>query len=231
MVIPAISRGQIGCCRGVKALECKLSLRHILSNRFIGEYNVKLNRLVTAALALALLAAPAVAHPGHDVSGITAGFMHPLSGIDHVLVMLAVGIFAAQLGGRALYLLPLTFVGVMAIGGAMGMAGFGLPLIEAMIALSVFVMGVTVAMAWRLPVAAAMALVGVFAVFHGLAHGAEMPMQISGYAYGAGFVLATAALHLAGIGLGLGMQKLPRANKLVGVLMTATGIGLLAGWV
>ena len=114
---------------------------------------MKLNRLVTAALALALLAAPAVAHPGHvDATGITAGFLHPLSGIDHVLVMLAVGIFAAQLGGRALYLLPLTFVGVMAMGGAMGMAGFGLPLIEAMIALSVFVMGVTVAMAWRLPV-------------------------------------------------------------------------------
>ena len=193
---------------------------------------MRLNRYVTTTLALAAFAAPALAHPGHtDTQSIAAGLLHPISGIDHVMVMIAVGIFAAQLGGRALYLLPLTFMCVMALGGIAGMAGLGLPFVETAIALSVLGMGVTVAMGWRLPIVSAMALVGTFAIFHGFAHGAEMPMQASGYAYGLGFVLATGSLHLAGIGLGIAMQKLPRAHKAVGVLMAAAGIGLIAGWI
>ena len=193
---------------------------------------MRLNRFVTTAFALAALVAPASAHTGLGTThGISAGFLHPVSGIDHMTVMIAVGIFAAQLGGRALYIVPLTFMGVMVMGAGLGMAGIGLPYVEAGIAVSVLVMGVAVAMGWRLPLAAAMALVGAFAIFHGYSHGAEMPLEASGYAYGAGFVLATGLLHLIGIGLGLAMLKLPRLQRAAGVVAAAIGIGLLAGWV
>ena len=193
---------------------------------------MRLNRLFTTALALAALSAPAFAHTGVGAThGVFAGFTHPFSGIDHVLVMLAVGILAAQLSGRAYYLLPLTFISMMIVGAGLGVGGVALPFVEIGIAVSVLVMGVLVAMGWQLPTAFAMALVGSFAVFHGFAHGAEMPLAASGVAYGAGFVFATGLLHVAGIGLGLAANHLPRARKAVGVLMTAAGFGLLAGWI
>ncbi len=192
---------------------------------------MKLTRLITITLALAALVVPAFAHPGHlETQGLASGFLHPLSGIDHILVMIAVGVMAAQMGGRGLYLLPASFLAMMVLGGGYGMIGFGLPLVEVMIALSVLVMGVGVAMHWRLPVALAMAVVGGFAVFHGFAHGAEMPRAASGFGYGAGFVFATAALHLVGVALGFALQSLPRLQRASGVLMTAAGVGLLAGW-
>ena len=193
---------------------------------------MRLNRFITTAFALTALAAPASAHTGlGTTNGLSAGFLHPVSGIDHMTVMIAVGIFATQLAPRALYLVPLTFMGVMVIGAGLGMAGISLPFVEAVIAFSVLAMGVAVAMGWRLPLAAAMALVGTFAVFHGYSHGAEMPLEASGYAYGAGFVLATGLLHLIGIGLGLAMLKLPRLQRAIGVVAAAIGVGLLAGWV
>ena len=158
--------------------------------------------------------------------------MHPLGGLDHVLAMVAVGLYAALLGGRALWLVPATFVTVMALGGAAGVAGYALPYTEIGIALSVVVLGVAVALRVSLPTLAAMALVGVFAVFHGHAHGAEMPQGLSGHEYAAGFLAATALLHGVGIAVGLGMGKLSelggrRVAQAAGGAMALAGMALL----
>lgn len=159
------------------------------------------NLLRGGAVALGTLLVPAVAfaHPGHEALGFAAGVAHPLSGLDHVLAMALVGVFAWQLGGRALWLVPATFVAMMVAGGALGAMGIGLPLVEIGIAASVVALGAAVALRLRLPTAVAMIAVGLFAVFHGHAHGTEMPETAAGLAYGAGFVLSTVLLHLAGI--------------------------------
>ena len=149
--------------------------------------------LQLAILAAFLAPTAALAHTGvGDTSGFMHGFTHPLGGLDHQLAMILVGIFAYQLGGRALWLVPLTFVGIMALGGFLGIAGIPVPFIEIGIALSVIVLGAIVAFGVKVPVAAAMGIVGLFAIFHGHAHGSEMPMDASGLEYGLGFMLATA---------------------------------------
>jgi urease accessory protein len=195
-------------------------------------------RLTTLPVAFAVLAATggaAFAHPGHgDAGGFAHGFLHPLGGLDHVLAMVAVGLFAAHLGGRALWLVPATFVVVMAAGGALGMAGVTVPLVEAGIALSVVVLGLAVALRMNVPTLAAMALVGFFAIFHGHAHGTEMPQDSSGVAYAAGFLLATALLHTAGIALGITVARLGefaggRTVQVAGGAMAIAGIAILAG--
>jgi urease accessory protein len=195
-----------------------------------------MKRLLQPAL-LAIFLAPtaAIAHTGvGDTSGIMHGFMHPLGGLDHQLAMILVGIFAYQLGGRALWLVPLTFVGVMALGGFLGVAGVRVPFIEAGIALSVIVLGAIVAFGARIPVAVAMGIVGLFAIFHGHAHGSEMPLDASGVAYGLGFMLATAILHAVGIGIGflIGMTSKSLGNnvyRLAGGLASLAGIAILVG--
>jgi len=185
-----------------------------------------------AAAILAAMATAAEAHTGiGSTSGFGPGFSHPLGGVDHILAMVAVGLFAAHLGDRALWLVPASFVTMMAFGGAAGIAGFELPFIEAGIGLSVVVLGLIVALQWSAPLSAAMAIVGFFAVFHGFAHGAEMPTDASGLSYASGFVLATALLHLAGIGAGLGIGRL-RSNRLAqvgGGAMALAGVGVLTG--
>jgi urease accessory protein len=156
-----------------------------------------------AALSLALTPTLAFAHPGHDGVSLVDGFVHPLGGIDHIAAMVAVGLLAARIGGRALWLVPASFLTAMALAGFAGMAGVGLPYAETGILLSVVVLGAIVALRVTMPVAAAMGLVAFFAIFHGYAHGLEMPDAASGMAYGAGFVIATALLHALGVGLGL----------------------------
>ena len=188
---------------------------------------------IAAAAIVVLLPGAAFAHPGHGGIGFTHAFMHPLGGLDHVLAMVAVGLYAVLLGGRALWLVPATFVGVMALGGALGAAGYPLPYAEIGIALSVIVLGLAVAVRISLPTVAAMALVGVFAVFHGHAHGTEMPQDASVYAYAAGFMLATALLHGAGIAAGLAAGMLAdrggrRVAQAAGGAMAVVGIVLLA---
>jgi urease accessory protein len=188
-----------------------------------------MRRTLLATLAL-LTPSIATAHVGvGDAGGIAHGFMHPLSGIDHVLAMVAVGFFAAHLGGRALWLVPLSFVAMMAVGGGLGATGVPLPYVEIGIGLSVAVLGIIVASAVNPPVAIAMALVGCFAIFHGYAHGAEMPETASGLIYGVGFVLATAALHALGIGFGIFAMSVPRVRQFTGSAMALAGIGILAG--
>jgi urease accessory protein len=206
------------------------------------EREISMNRiarpLAAASLALvATIALPTIAsaHPGHDgTSGFIHGFLHPLGGLDHILAMVAVGLFAARLGGRALWLVPASFVITMAAAGIAGMAGLALPYVEAGIALSILVLGAVIALETTMPVAAAMGLVAFFAVFHGHAHGAEMPETMSGLAYGAGFVAATAALHALGIGLGLAIGRSSemfgrRVLQVGGSAAALAGAALLAG--
>lgn len=162
-------------------------------------------------LPVLLLATAAEAHSGHGATaGLTAGFGHPFGGLDHMLAMIAVGILGVQIGGRAAWALPAAFIVMLVAGGALGIAGVALPLVEPGIAGSVIVLGAVIAAGWRLPAATAMPLVGAFAVFHGHAHGAEMAAGASAMAYGAGFALSTALLHLAGFGLGVSAARTGR---------------------
>jgi urease accessory protein len=166
---------------------------------------------IPAALLL-LASTGAQAHIlSNDVHGFGSGFAHPLHGLDHILVMVAVGLWAGQLGGRARWLVPASFIVVMALGGALAMGGLHVPYTEEGILLSVLVLGILVAVAVRFPLPASMTIVGIFAFFHGHTHGMEMPANAVGYAYGAGFILATGLLHTAGIGLAYAMHsvKLP----------------------
>jgi urease accessory protein len=187
---------------------------------------------ITAALAM--VPALASAHTGHDALGFGHGFAHPMSGIDHILAMVAVGIFAANLGGRALWAVPLTFTALMAAGGALGIAAMPLPFVEIGIALSIVVLGLVVAVRYEWPVAAAMTLVGLFAIFHGHAHGTEMPVDGSGAAYALGFVLATGFLHLFGIAIGFGINRAGeryshRITQAGGVAVAFAGVLVLGG--
>ena len=184
----------------------------------------------TATLILAVMAGTAQAHTGlGHTAGFGYGFAHPIGGTDHVLAMIAVGLFAAMLGGRALWLVPATFVAMMAAGGILGFSGGVLPLVEVVIALSVVILGLAVTLRRNVPVMAACALVGFFAVFHGFAHGAEMPAGASAATYALGFVLATAVLHGLGIALGLGLGRLANVARVMGAGIALAGAGLLAG--
>ncbi len=173
----------------------------------------------------------AAAHTGVGAThGFSHGFLHPILGLDHLLAMVLVGVVAAGLGGRALPLVPAAFLAMMAVGGAVGIAGVDLPFVESVIAFSVVALGAAVAIGVRGPVAGAMAVVGAFALFHGQAHGAEMPADAGGLAYGAGFLLATALLHGAGLLAGRSLGRLgPLVLRLAGAASALVGVGLLAG--
>jgi urease accessory protein len=195
-------------------------------------------RRTLLAAALVLVPSLALAHPGlpghtHDVA---TGFLHPLAGIDHVLAMVAVGLLAAQLGGRALWLVPASFVAMMAAAGLAGMAGVTLPMTETGIAASVVVLGGAVALRVSMPIAAATALVGFFAIFHGYAHGVETPETASGLLYGLGFAAATALLHGLGIAIGLAVGRIEgtvgrNLVRVAGSLAAVIGVVMLAGTV
>jgi urease accessory protein len=170
-------------------------------------------------VALAAAAAPVAAHQGATIAGgFSTGFMHPLGGVDHLLAMVAVGLWGAFLGRPLIVVLPVIFPTVMAVGGALGMAGVDLPPVETGIALSVLVLGLMIALGVRAPVWIAAPIVAVFAIFHGYAHGQELPSALDPVAYSLGFVLATGLLHVAGIGLGL-------INRVHGGMVVTRGIG------
>lgn len=183
-------------------------------------------RLVFPAL-LAFYAGAASAHTGHHaVAGFVSGLSHPLSGLDHLLAMVAIGLWAAQQGGRALWAVPAAFVGTMVLGGALALAGLALPHVETGIAASVLVLGLLVATRRQWGVAIGMAIAAAFALFHGYAHGLEMPQATSPALYALGFVLATAFLH----GVGIAAGRFGRiAIQAAGVAIAASGAAMLFG--
>ncbi len=173
-----------------------------------------------------------MAHTGEGAAGgFTAGFLHPLFGWDHVVAMVAVGLWGAVLGAPALWILPVVFPVVMALGGALGVAGVPLPAVETGIALSGVVLGLLVAFAVRAPLWVAAVIVGAFAVFHGHAHGTELPAAADPIAYAVGFVIATGLLHLGGIAIGLlwGNPVGSWAVRGAGAVVAAVGTAFLTG--
>ena len=190
-------------------------------------------RFSVPLLILAAMPAVACAHPGHDGGhdlswDFGGGFGHPLSGLDHLLAMVAVGLWAAQLGGRARWWVPATFVSFLALGAAIGHNGLVPSGVEQMIAASLLVLGIMVVMAKRLPLSAGLGLTALFGAFHGFAHGAEIPESSGGISYGLGFIVATVALH--GVGLALGQLSAQRSiwfTRFAGVGVAACGAVLL----
>jgi urease accessory protein len=184
-----------------------------------------MKKLIPAVVPALLMASPALAHlaPGEHGSFI-AGATHPISGADHVLAIVAVGLWAALLGGKALWAVPSAFVGAMGLGFLASLAGLPLPLVEPMIMASIVILGLLVAISARLPLPAVASVVAAFAVFHGHAHGAEMG-GASAMTYLAGFAVSTAALHAAGLGLGLILGRASATPVLrgAGVMVAAAG--------
>ena len=186
------------------------------------------------AAASVLTPVAALAHTGAgDTHGVLHGFMHPVTGLDHVLAMIAVGVLAALLGGRAIWLVPTSFVAMAAVGGALGVQGVPVPFVEFGISASVILLGLAIALPAKLPLGWTAGLVGLFGLYHGYAHGAEMPADASGFAYGVGFLAATVLLHIAGIGLGIGIAHLAsrsatRFAQAGGTAIALAGVVLLA---
>jgi len=191
-----------------------------------------MKRLIPIAALLMIAAGPAIAHVGHgSTTSFAAGLGHPLGGLDHVVVMVMVGLWAGLKGGRALWVWPAAFVGVMLVGGVAGMEGIPVPFVEPGILASVITLGLLVALAVDLPVALGAGILGTFALFHGHAHGSEVADTLNGVEYMAGFAFATAALHLAGIGFATTMTaySLRPAIRIAGALCLPIGAGLYAG--
>jgi urease accessory protein len=188
--------------------------------------------ITTATIALTIGLSPlAQAHvqTGHPL-GFFHGLGHPLGGLDHILAMVGVGLWAAQLGGQALWLLPTIFVSVMAIGGTIGLTGLSLPFIEPGILLSDLVFGLVILGAARWPRLVSTSLVALFALFHGYAHGAEMPANALVLHYGFGFMASTAFLHLVGLGAVIGLQWFDGSDRLVRLVgggISIAGLGLM----
>jgi urease accessory protein len=178
---------------------------------------------------LALMATGAHAHALDSGGGFADGLAHPFMGLDHLLAMIAVGLWATQWGRRAVWQLPLAFVAVMAIGFGLARLGLSMPVSEPMVVASVAVLGAMVAGAIRIPTGLGAALVSVFAVCHGFAHGIEMPVASSAWAYAAGFAIATVGLHGVGLGLGMSLRALPMAARMGGAAISATGVALMVG--
>ena len=183
------------------------------------------------AIVIAAFTSPALAHTGEGTGGLLAGLSHPVFGPDHVVAMVAVGLWGAFLGSPAIWLLPVVFPLVMALGGVLGIIGVPLPLVETGIATSAIVLGLMVALAARPPLWAAAVLVGAFAIFHGYAHGKELPDGANAVAFSAGFVIATGLLHLTGISFGL-LAHWPAGRLAVrgaGGVIALVGVAYLSG--
>jgi len=187
--------------------------------------------LVAGAFGAILSAAPALAHTGESGGGFVSGMAHPIFGPDHVVAMVAVGLWGAFLGSPAIWLLPIVFPLVMAFGGVLGIIGVPMIAVETGIATSAIVLGLMVALAARPPLWAAAALVGAFAIFHGYAHGRELPDGANAVAFSAGFVIATGLLHVCGIAFG-GLSRWPAgrcAVRAAGGVIALVGVAYLSG--
>ena len=199
---------------------------------------LRIPRALTTVIVSFALTQPALAHEQAGVAGgVVSGMLHPVTGIEHLIAMVAVGIWGAQLGAPAIWILPITFPLVMAVGGVLGVLHVPLPMPELMIAVSAVILGVAVAARLRLPFSAAAVVVAIFAIFHGHAHGAELPRAANALAYGVGFVTATGLLHLLGIAIGA-LTRWPAGERVIqglgagiagiGCYFLALGVGALA---
>lgn len=190
-----------------------------------------LTRLAAAA-AISLFATPAFAHTGFHAGGFAAGLSHPFSGLDHMLVMAGIGVWAAQLGGRNLWLVPSAFLVTMIAGAGLALIGFPLPHVELGIAGSVIATGLLIALGTRLPSGAAAGLVALMALFHGHAHGTELPAMASAWSYAAGFILSTSLLHAIGLGVGWTAIQYAKSTaiKIAGLLAAFVGGAMVAGF-
>lgn len=188
-----------------------------------------MKKIVLAVLPLAAAASPALAHIVPMAHGsVAGGFLHPLTGADHMLAMVAVGLWAAMTGGRALWALPAAFVSAMLTGYLLAIGGFTLPMVEPMILASVIALGAVVAFSARLPLGASVAMIAAFGLAHGAAHGAEV--GVSGQlAFGIGFTAATALLHSVGVGIANGLTRLTTAERRMAVLRTLGTATAVAG--
>jgi urease accessory protein len=190
-----------------------------------------MRKLALPAVLLLLSAAPALAHVGvGSTSSFNAGFLHPLGGLDHIAVMVAVGLWAVLKGGRAIWIWPAAFVAVMIVGGVLGMADVTVRFVEPVILASVVALGFLVLLAVDLPVGLGAAVIGGFALFHGHAHGVELPETGAGMDYLGGFSLATALLHLAGIAFAIVMSRLDWrvAARFAGAACIVAGVAMVA---
>lgn len=187
---------------------------------------------LAATLSLMLFSSMTFAHTGEGINtGFASGFWHPIMGWDHVVAMVAVGLWGAFLGAPAIWILPVVFPLVMAMGGALGIAGIPIPAVETGIALSGVVLGLLIVFAVKAPLWIAAVIVGIFAIFHGHAHGTEFPTEFNAYGYAVGFVIATGLLHLIGIAFGF-LTKLDFGAILVrlgGAIIAFVGAGYLLG--
>jgi len=180
-----------------------------------------------------ILLFPSLVHAHESTSydiGFVSGLSHPVLGFDHLLAMIAVGILSAQMGGKAIWKVPLTFILVMLIGGLLGMNGVPLFSVELGIAVSVLALGIALAAEKKLPIMLAMIFVGFFALFHGHAHGSEMPLLAEPALYACGFVAGTAGIHIAGVIIGLITQKFkqgPQLLRYVGASIAGIGFHLI----
>ena len=187
---------------------------------------------LATTLFLMLFSSMTFAHTGEGINtGFASGFWHPIMGWDHVVAMVAVGLWGAFLGAPAIWILPVVFPLVMAMGGALGIAGVPVPAVETGIALSGVVLGLLIVFAVKAPLWIAAVIVGIFAIFHGHAHGTEFPTEFNAYGYAVGFVIATGLLHLIGIAFGF-LTKLDFGAILVrlgGAIIAFVGAGYLMG--
>jgi urease accessory protein len=184
-----------------------------------------------AAVATIGFSSTAFAHVGdHSHMSFAEGLAHPFTGLDHILAMVAVGLWASQLGGRALWLLPLTFPVVMAAGAALGFGGVAPPWVEIGVAGSVLVLGAAIALTLRPSFAVSLPLIALFAALHGYSHGVELPADVSALTYAGGFIAATLALHLIGIAIGLAANRIPVrfVARTTGGAIAVIGVALLA---
>jgi urease accessory protein len=195
------------------------------------EIDMRRSTIVFTILMLVGMSPAAFAHPGHLFgNGFSSGLIHPFTGLDHLLAMTAVGLWAAQRGGRYLMVIPASFVAMMILGGVVGSSGLALPLVEPGILGSLVVFGLLIALNARLPLTAGMAIIGGFALFHGYAHAVEMPAHANLAVFGSGMLMGTIMLHLLGIGLGrIGKTQIHEMSlRIAGGSIAAAGVVLFA---
>lgn len=182
---------------------------------------------LTIAFALLCLSEPALASGvGRGESGFMSGLLHPVLGLDHLLAMVSVGLLSVQIGGRAVWTVPAAFVVLLGVGGGLGLAGIALPQVEGAIAMSVFALGLAIALRAHMPMVVAMLFVGFFAIFHGHAHGEEIPRMAEPAPFVAGFMLASALMHLAGVSIGYLLRR-EQARAILGAFVGGAGAHML----